>query len=105
MNLFSFLWGTRIRVVPPPQSIYLIFGQKELFLSDIGREAAAAGRRAGGHGSFSSLYLYPTMKCLQRHLSDGRLPTGIQYSLRTGIENNRVNVQIVMTYERSKTFA
>ena len=46
MNLFSFLWGTRIRVVPPPQSIYLIFGQKELFLSDIGREAAA-GRRAG----------------------------------------------------------
>ena len=63
----------------------------------------AAG--AGGHGSFSSLYLYPTMKCLQRHLSDGRLPTGIQYSLRTGIENNRVNVQIVMTYERSKTFA
>ena len=48
MNLFSFLWGTRIRVVPPPQSIYLIFGQKELFLSDIGREAAAAGRRGRG---------------------------------------------------------
>ena len=47
MNLFSFLWGTRIRVVPPPQSIYLIFGQKELFLSDIGREAAA-GRRGRG---------------------------------------------------------
>ena len=22
--------------VPPPQSIYIIFGQKELFLSDIG---------------------------------------------------------------------
>ena len=48
MNLFSFLWGTRIRVVPPPQSIYLIFGQKELFLSDIGWEAAAAGRRGPG---------------------------------------------------------
>ena len=29
--------------VPPPQSIYLIFGQKELFLSDIGWEAAVAG--------------------------------------------------------------
>lgn len=51
MNLFSFLWGTRIRVVPPPQSIYLIFGQKELFLSDIGREAAAAGRRGPGRGT------------------------------------------------------
>ena len=46
MNLFFFLWGTRIRVVPPPQSIYLIFGQKELFLSDIGWEAAVAGDTA-----------------------------------------------------------
>ena len=54
MNLFSFLWGTRIRVVPPPQSIYLIFGQKELFLSDIGWEAAAAARLGGGPGDMAA---------------------------------------------------
>ena len=31
-----FIKDHKKRCVPPPQSIYLIFGQKELFLSDIG---------------------------------------------------------------------